>query len=513
MEKKKAVIYARYSSSSQREESIESQLRICHDYAEANDLLVVKEYTDSALSGRTDQRPDFQRMIQDSARGIFDVLLIYAYDRFSRNKYDAATYKAKLKKNGVKIIAVTLPLDDSPESGLIETVMEGFAQYYSENLSRSIRRGLEENAIHCKSNGNIPLGYKRGEDGSWDVDPVGSKAVRIIFEMYADGSKKQDIAKVLNDAGYQTVQGKIFKINSFRTILENDAYLGIYKHSGYRNVGGVPAIIDQELFDRVQEQVARNRKARGRMKADEEYLLSGKIYCGLCGAPMIGESGTSKTGRTYRYYICTKHKRQKACHKKQERKQVLEDTVIQYIKDQILTDELVELIAEREIELLEEESADKALLASLEKQYKEVSTKLENLMNAIEAGIFTAKTKERLLDLEAQQSDLEDKIVKEKLKKPEFTKDHVIFWLERFRDGSVDDEDFKKAIVNNLINAVYVYDETQKGNGGRIAIALNITNRPTKALKSSAVTKLVDQDTQKTNFSILKKIALFWFRR
>lgn len=153
---KTAAIYARYSSSNQREESIDAQLRICRKYAEENGYSIIKEYTDSAISGRTDQRPAFQQMIQDSAKGGFETLLIYSHDRFSRNKYDTAAYKTRLKKNGVRIVAVTLPLDDSPESGLMESIMEGFAQYYSENLARSTKRGLEENALHCKSNGPLP---------------------------------------------------------------------------------------------------------------------------------------------------------------------------------------------------------------------------------------------------------------------------------------------------------------------------------------------------------------------
>ena len=153
-----AVIYARYSSDRQREESIEGQLRECAEYAAKNNLTLLGTYVDRALSARTADRPDFQRMIADSARGLFDVVLVWKLDRFSRDRYDSATYKAKLKKNGIRVLSARENISDDASGVLMEAVLEGMAEYYSVELSQKIRRGMDINAEKCLSrNGLIVL--------------------------------------------------------------------------------------------------------------------------------------------------------------------------------------------------------------------------------------------------------------------------------------------------------------------------------------------------------------------
>ena len=155
-----AVIYARYSSDRQREESIEGQLRECTDYAMKNNLTLLGTYVDRALSARTADRPDFQRMIADSAKGLFDVVLVWKLDRFSRDRYDSAHYKHVLKKNGVRVISIKENISDGPEGIILESMLEGYAEYYSAELAQKIRRGQHDNAMKCMNNGgNIPLGY------------------------------------------------------------------------------------------------------------------------------------------------------------------------------------------------------------------------------------------------------------------------------------------------------------------------------------------------------------------
>lgn len=137
-----AVIYARYSSSGQREESIEGQLRECHEYAQRNGMTIIGEYIDKALTGRTDKRPDFQRMLRDSEKGVFQVVICWKMDRFARNRYDSAMYKYRLKKNGVRLAYAKESIPEGPEGIILEAVMEGYAEYYSENLSQNVKRGL-----------------------------------------------------------------------------------------------------------------------------------------------------------------------------------------------------------------------------------------------------------------------------------------------------------------------------------------------------------------------------------
>jgi len=186
-----AVIYARFSSNNQREESIDAQVRACKEYARVNNLQVVDIYPDVAKTGTDDNRPEFQRMIADAKTGKFTTLLVHKLDRFSRDKYHSAMYKRELRMCNVRIISITETMigNDSPESLILESVLEGMAQYYSANLAREVKKGQHETALKCQHVGGMPpLGY--------DVCPVTKRylineqeaeIVRIIFNKYADG--------------------------------------------------------------------------------------------------------------------------------------------------------------------------------------------------------------------------------------------------------------------------------------------------------------------------------------
>jgi DNA invertase Pin-like site-specific DNA recombinase len=485
---KKAVIYARYSSSNQREESIEGQLRVCHAYADANGYQIIAEYTDRALSGRTDKRPGFQRMILESDKRAFDAVIVYAIDRFARNRYDSATYKAKLKKNSVSLVSATQPINDSPESIILESVMEGYAEYYSENLSRNVKRGLTENALAAKSTGARLLGYKV-ENGVYVLDPVESQAVRIIFEMYAAGHNKKEIVAYLNEHGYKTSGGKPFVYHSLGHVLANEKYTGTYIFQNIRIDGGMPQIVSRELYDNVQHKIEIKRRSKGKAKAMEEYLLSGKLYCGKCGQLMVGETGTSKNGTVHHYYKCkTRKARLGVCDKHTERKDEIEKAVMEFIYNQVLTDEIIEEIAARSYELLEKEAQDKSKLVSFLEEMKLVSGRIENLLKAIEEGIITSSTKQRLEDLEKRKSELEVLIVKEQMKKPAFTQEHIIFWLQSFKNGNIDDMDYKRNLIDAFVNSIYVYDlEDNGGKGRKLVIVLKNNEKREKILKCSDV--------------------------
>ena len=186
-----AVIYARYSSDRQREESIEGQLRECTDYAMKNNLTLLGTYVDRALSARTADRPDFQRMIADSAKGLFDVVLVWKLDRFSRDRYDSAHYKHVLKKNGVRVISIKENISDGPEGIILESMLEGYAEYYSAELAQKIRRGQHDNAMKCMNNGgNTPLGYYVDKaTGRLEINPETAPYVQELFARYADGER------------------------------------------------------------------------------------------------------------------------------------------------------------------------------------------------------------------------------------------------------------------------------------------------------------------------------------
>ena len=250
-----AVIYARYSSDSQREASIEGQLRDCKDYAEKNGITVVSTYIDRAYSAKTDDRPDFQRMIKDSGKKIFDVVLVWKLDRFARNRFDAVNYKYQLEKNGVHLVSAMEPISQGPEGIMVESMLIGMAEYYSAELALKVARGERENALQCKYNGGVvPLGFTIGkEDRLYHIDPETAPIVQEIFTRYADGEPAEKIAASLNERGLRTRTGKPFVKNSFFQIFRNRRYIGEYRYKDIVTPGGIPAIVDQDLFDRVQQ--------------------------------------------------------------------------------------------------------------------------------------------------------------------------------------------------------------------------------------------------------------------
>ena len=474
-----AVIYARYSSHSQREESIEGQLRECHDFAKRNGFRIIEEYCDRALTGKTDNRAGFQKMIKDAKNSKFECVLVYKLDRFARNRYDSAMYKNMLKKHNVKVISVKENISDSPEGIILESVLEGMAEYYSANLSQNIKRGMLENAMQCKFNGSgLPLGYKVSADQKYEVDPAEAKIVQEIFQMYADGNSASQVIEYCNGKGYKTKRGAPFNKNSLRKMLQNDKYIGVYRHSGIVVENGVPAILDKVLFDKVQATFKRNYTSRARSKAIVDYLLSSKLFCGECGANMIGNSGTGRHGTKHFYYKCNGRIAKNGCHKHTEQKDWIEKTVVKITVDKVLTDENIDVIAEKAVELINKEAADMTLLLHYESELKETKKRIKNILDLMEEGIATSSTKDRLLELEAYAAGLQDNIEYEKIKKPSLSKEHIIFWLNSFKNGDINDIEYCRRVIDTLVNRVYVYD-TDDGNGRKIVIAFNTTQNST----------------------------------
>lgn len=316
------ALYARFSSDNQRTESIDAQVRAMEAYCKQHGYVIVERYIDEAKSALTDRRPAFQQMISDSSNGTFNILLVHKLDRFARNRYDSAIYKRELKKNGVTVYSVLENLDNSPESIMMEAVLEGMSEYYSINLSREVMKGMRETALQCKhTGGKPPLGY--------DVDPVTkrlvineeeAKTIQLIFRMYADGLGYSAILDTLHENNMLTKTGRTFQKNSLHDLLINPKYQGLYTFNlrsakglcGTRNnhvykdeediiaiEGGCPAIVDKETFAVVQKRIAANKNAGRRNTAKENYLLSGRVFCKECGKSMCGNSRHSGRNKTY----------------------------------------------------------------------------------------------------------------------------------------------------------------------------------------------------------------------
>lgn len=464
-----AVIYARYSSHGQTEQSIEGQLRDNHAWADQHGITVIDEYIDRALTGTKDQRPDFQRMIEDAAKRQFEMVIVWKLDRFARNRYDSAIYKAKLKKYGVKVVSVKENITDSPEGIILEGLLESMAEYYSANLSQNIRRGQRESmAKGTWCGGKVPYGY-RAENKKLVIDPKEAEVVRYVFDQYAQGYPKTDIAAELNRRGIPSRNGKPFTINSFTRLLSNPAYLGQFTYNGEAIPGLSERIIEDDTFAKVQKRIKQNAKAPAANKAKVDYLLQGKVFCGHCGTSMIGESGRSKTGNVYNYYTCATRKRKHLCNKSNERKDFIEWYIVEQTVQYVLTPARASRVAKAVVQEYKKEFSD-SRISDLESALKQIDRELDKLVDAIVDSPKVAHEKfyARMEKLEAQKADLESDLARLRVAQDiQLTEAEVKAWLKKFCGGDPMDDGFKKRIIDVFINSVYLYDD-------RIVVFYNI---------------------------------------
>ena len=432
-----AVIYARYSSDNQREESIEGQLRECKEYADQNGITVVRTYIDRALSAKTDSRPQFQQMIHDSATHTFEAVLVWKLDRFSRNRYDSAHYKRILKNNRVHVVSVTEPISNTPEGIMLESLLEGMAEYYSAELAEKVSRGHKENALKAKFNGGpVPLGYRIDSEHHYQIDPATAPVVQEAFQRYAAGESIRSIIESLNARGIPNSRGNRFTKNSFQTLLKNRRYLGEYRYKDTVILDAIPAIIDPECFDAVQRRCEIHRQAPAHNKADVHYLLTTKLFCGKCGT-------SKRSGK-------------EACSLKPVRKEPLEQFVVKTALEKVLNDRVIDLLADK---LLEYQSKENTRLPVLQAELKEVKRRIDNLVAAIEQGILTPSTKSRMEELEQQREALETSILQEQIETPPITREQILFWFDQFRHGDPADIAFQEKVIDCFVNSIYLFDD------------------------------------------------------
>lgn len=478
------VLYLRYSSDRQNEQSIEGQMRVCRNYCDSMGYTIVDSYIDRALtaSKHTEKRLEFQRMIRESDKRLWQGVVVYKLDRFARNRYDSAIYKTKLKKNGVRLISATENISDTPEGIILESVLEGMAEFYSKELSQKVSRGMHETALKGNScGGQISLGY-RVENKKLVIDQKTAPIVQEAFKLYAAGWSVSDICRKFNEAGYRTRNGALFNKNSFSAIFKNDKYIGVYKYKEVRIEGGVPALIDMETFNKVQERLGRMAQAPARGKAIVDYMLSGKLFCGHCGSPMTGFASTSHTGRKYFYYGCTNHRGHGGCTKSSIRKDLLEQAVVDYTLD-MLTPEMIEEVADLAISASEEEIKKNTLIPSLQDQIKDCDRSISRLLKLVEAGAESATLSQRLSDLEAQKKAAERQLILEESSIVRLERTPLIYFLTEFTKGDRTDPELQRHILDLLVNSVVIWDVegSPEGDGdGEVDITISYNLHPEK---------------------------------
>ena len=459
---KNAAIYARYSSSAQTEQSIEGQLRVCKQFAEKNGYNVIYEYIDRAISGTSDKRPAFMQMIKDSNQKEFEYVLCYKLDRFSRNQYDSVVYKHKLAENGIKVVSATESIGDNTEGKLVECLLEVMAEVYSIDLSQKVKRGIKENILKGKTFGGFaPLGYKQVDQRLY-IDEDKAPIIEYLFKEYASGKTLKQITKELNDMHYTAQNGKPLKIYGLCKALSNKKYIGMYEYEDVVKNDFCPPLVDKDIFDIVQKRLEQNKKTPAKAKAKTEYVLTGKIFCGLCGESMYGVSGTSKQKTKHYYYYCKKRYKFHECSKTNELKNVLEQEVVNAVLEHILTPKRIEQIIDNVLKEYET-NINTVHIKEIEKRIKKVDDDLEKCFRMAlnyTSKDMIAKADQYAKDLEVQKEDLQNDLRKLKLANGvKHTKEDLLKFFDMFINQNKEDKEYQRKIISLFLNKVYVFDD------------------------------------------------------
>lgn len=514
-------LYMRYSSDRQTEQSIEGQLRELVAYCLLHDIRIAAVYVDRAVSAHTSmtKRAAFQQMLADSKHSAWNTVLVWKLDRFARNRQDSAAARAILIKNGCMVVSATENITDSPEGRLLESVLEGLNEYYSEDLKQKIKRGNRESALKGQAlGGSVPLGYKI-EKKKWVLDPITAPLVEEAFTRYAAGETATSICSDFNNRGHRTSTGHLFNKSSFKNMFRNEKYIGVYKYTDIRQENAVPRIVTDDVWQAVQSRLRSNAAAPARGKAKVAYLLTGKVFCGKCGSPMVGDTGTGRHGGKYNYYTCAGRKQRHDCDKRSVPKDLLENIVAQDALE-ALTDEVIDYVATTAARQSEEEIQQNTNIPIIQKSIAEAERKIRNLTKAIEvADTAPDALVARISELEAQKKGLQAQLKEAQRSVVPLTKESVVFFLESVRERAVPLETQKYMLIDLFVNSVTVYDD----DPGFLTIktAYNLTSIPGKTYripvsKSEACSDLgpdVPPHDTKTNQIQVVGMVFVWTKR
>lgn len=427
---KRAVIYARVSSDKQDVDlSISAQLRALKEFATRNRLQIVQEFIDEAETGRTTARPAFREMVASARRSPkpFDVILVWKYSRFARSREDSIVYKAVLRKNGVQVVSINEPFDDTPTGRLLEAIIESLDEFYSDNLGEEVTRGLKESASRgFYVSHKAPYGYRKikVKDGAkertkLDIEPGEGKTVASLFDKVIHGQGLTEIAKELNSKSISSPTGKTWGKTSVRAILANEVYTGILvwgrdNRRGFdpiRVEGAVPPIVSHDTFTKVQHLLRERAPGRTHPKrVISKFLLSGLVRCGHCGKALVGADAK---GGKFTYYACGTiiKKGAGSCRGGYLNSSKFESQVIRKIKENILTTsnlyKLVEMV-NNEMDSTSHNYQDDFNVVSAE--ILDTNRRLENLYDAVESGkIDLSDLSPRIRDLRLRLENLKDR--------------------------------------------------------------------------------------------------------
>lgn len=444
--RKTAVIYARFSCDKQREASIDDQVRVCTDYAERNGYEVTRVYSDYAISGRTDERPQFQQMVRDA--GSYEAVVVYMMDRFSRDAFDASIYKKQLSLHGARVLSAMENIPDSPEGVIYEKLLEGMAACESIKNSQRTRNAMRGQALKCQYNGVRVYGY--GVDpgtGRYVVDEREAAVVREVFERYARREPLTSLVRELNLRGVRSTTGKPVSYGFLRNMVNCEKYRGVYIWADVRFEGGMPAIVGDDLWEAAQKSVPIKRRKHEEW---DDFPLVGVLECATCGHDMVGFSCRNHQGKKYAYYGCQRKAR---CSRRHIPKEALERAVASAVRDALSSPGQVSRIARLVAERVEERRSSDERLKAAERDLADVKRAQRNILASIEQGVIPPGAKERIAELEAAQADAERRIGEQTADLKGFDEKAFGSWLRGIAERGSDE-----VMVDAFASRVVLYD-------------------------------------------------------
>lgn len=455
-----AVIYARYSSDKQNEQSIEGQIRVIKEYALQNNIPIIDAYIDRAQTGRSDDRPQFQKMIADSTKREFGYVLVYKFDRFSRDRLNSLLYKRELRMNGVKVVSATEYISDNSQGILFESMIDGYAEYYSAELAEKVRRGNRESRLKGQfTGGPIAYGYKVENKHVFIKDDE-AQIVKKIFEDVANLKTYQSICDELNAKGYRH-NGKEFTDRYIGKMLNNTRYYGMVVVNDEEFPNIYPPIITKELFDRCKSSSEFNKSRKSHFKSSTTYMLSGKIFCGYCSGNVVGDSGKGRHDIYYYYYSCFNRKRKREkCALLSAKKDELEEFIVNGVKNAILHSDKLSEIARYLSEAYNEAAEDDPMIEINRQAIQTNKSQIDNIMNIFKAGFVNDTLKEELTRLDAEKKQLEAEKEKLLLKsKSRIDETEALSFLVSLLSEEDNSIEYKQMIIDRFIRKIYLFND------------------------------------------------------
>ena len=485
------VIYARYSEGpEQTDQSIEGQVADCKAYAEAEGIQIIEVYADRHISGKSlEGRDEFQRMMYDAEHHRFDCVIVWKIDRFGRNRQDIAVCKMKLKRAGVQLRYAKESIPEGPEGIILESVLEGLAEYYSADLRQKVSRGIRESAKKGKYCGaSLPIGYDTDADRHVIVNKKEAEAVLKAFEMHIEGATTADIIDMFRRRSISSKRGgKITPAVIYR-MLRNDRYIGHWELAGVPM--DIPGIVPEEIFYEAQKhfKTSRNNAAN---TAKTDFLLSCKCYCGYCHKLLRGSTATGKLGKKYHYYECGGKKTGKACKFKAVSRDLLDDVIVKATREEMLVPEVIDEVVAKVMEIQQQDQENDRVNA-LQRHLKDLEKRQDKLLKALElAGGDLEIVTSRLVEISAEIKEIKKEIAVESVKRPLLSENVIRFWLNSFKDGDLSDPEVRRRLVETFI------DHVELKNGE----ALIFFNKSEQGRKSSPTIRQVESESLWANTS------------